>query len=225
VNWIHPVHLYSVDFALCLAPFDAANAVLSSILMLTSALPAMLFFATPKRSGWPERRTAWVSRCVESMRWLNQTTKLGPGKVCMAGHESRRLHHHTVGNVGLFYVCYRLSLLGWNTMPTSRNAKGVDIVAYSYDGSCKHTFQVKALSKPTNVGLGKDLLNMIADFFIVCQNVQNDKPDCFILTRTDVVSLAVSHGQGNKKAFWVHTADYDRLEFREKWDRINVLSP
>lgn len=37
-------------------------------------------------------------------------------------------NQQTVGNIGLFYVCYRLSRLGWNVMPTSRNARGVDIV-------------------------------------------------------------------------------------------------
>lgn len=35
------------------------------------------------------------------------------------------------GNVGLYYCCYKLSLLGWNVMPTARNARGVDIIAYS----------------------------------------------------------------------------------------------
>ena len=37
----------------------------------------------------------------------------------------------TVGNIGLFYVCYRLSRLGWSALPTTRNAKGIDIVLYS----------------------------------------------------------------------------------------------
>jgi hypothetical protein len=27
------------------------------------------------------------------------------------------------GNVGLYYCCYRLSQLGWNVMPTARNAR------------------------------------------------------------------------------------------------------
>jgi hypothetical protein len=27
-----------------------------------------------------------------------------------------------VGNIGLYYVCYRLSCFGWNAMPTARNA-------------------------------------------------------------------------------------------------------
>jgi len=37
------------------------------------------------------------------------------------------------GNIGLYYTCYRLSRLGWNVMPTSRNARGIDIIAYSTD--------------------------------------------------------------------------------------------
>jgi hypothetical protein len=34
------------------------------------------------------------------------------------------LNQQTVGNIGLHYVCYRLSRFGWNVMPTTRNAKG-----------------------------------------------------------------------------------------------------
>ena len=30
-----------------------------------------------------------------------------------------------VGNVGLYYICYELSRLGWNVLPTSRNARGI----------------------------------------------------------------------------------------------------
>jgi hypothetical protein len=40
------------------------------------------------------------------------------------------LPNQAVGNVGLYYVCYRLSCLGWNVMPTARNARGVDILIY-----------------------------------------------------------------------------------------------
>lgn len=35
-----------------------------------------------------------------------------------------------VGNVGLYDVCCKLSLNGWNVMPTAHNAHGVDIVCY-----------------------------------------------------------------------------------------------
>ncbi len=33
-----------------------------------------------------------------------------------------------VGNIGLFFICYELCKRGWNAMPTSRNAKGVDMI-------------------------------------------------------------------------------------------------
>ena len=54
-------------------------------------------------------------------------------------------NQQTVGNIGLYYVCYRLSRLGWNVMPT-RNAKGIDILIYSQDASCTYTLQVKTLA-------------------------------------------------------------------------------
>src|SRR5207344_3307142 len=62
-------------------------------------------------------------------------------------------NQQTVGNIGLFFVCYRLSRLGWNVMPTARNAKGVDILIYSQDGSRTRTIQVKTLSKGSPVPL------------------------------------------------------------------------
>jgi hypothetical protein len=50
-------------------------------------------------------------------------------------NEIAPLNPQLTGNVGLYYCCYRLSLLGWNVMPTARNARGVDIIAYSRDVS------------------------------------------------------------------------------------------
>jgi hypothetical protein len=51
------------------------------------------------------------------------------------------------GNIGLYYTCYHLSRMGWNAMPTARNARGVDIIAYSHDCSKMIGVQVKTLSK------------------------------------------------------------------------------
>lgn len=68
-----------------------------------------------------------------------------------------------VANVGLYYVCYRLSLLGWNVMPTSRNARGVDIIAYSQDASSKIAVQVKALSKRAPVPVETEVANAMGD--------------------------------------------------------------
>ena len=58
-----------------------------------------------------------------------------------------KLDSQVVGNAGLYFTCYHLSLLGWNAMPTARNARGIDIVAYSRDGKRYLGLQVKSLSK------------------------------------------------------------------------------
>jgi hypothetical protein len=65
----------------------------------------------------------------------------------MAANGNSTLDPQITGNVGLYYCCYRLSLLGWNMMPTARNARGVDVIAYSRDASRVVGVQVKALSK------------------------------------------------------------------------------
>ena len=59
----------------------------------------------------------------------------------------RKFDRHVVGNVGLYYVCYRLSRDGWKVMPTSRNARRIDAVIYSQDASRTATLQIKALTK------------------------------------------------------------------------------
>jgi hypothetical protein len=56
---------------------------------------------------------------------------------------ARKLNSQTVGNVGLYYDCYRLSRRGWNAMPTTRNARGIDILIYDQDAERKLSIQVK----------------------------------------------------------------------------------
>src|SRR5882762_2693725 len=83
-------------------------------------------------------------------------------------------NNQVVGNVGLFYVCYRLSRRGWNVMPTARNARGIDVLIYSQDASRTYTIQVKALSRRNPVPLGNRLDRLMGDFFVVCRNVRSD---------------------------------------------------
>ena len=58
-----------------------------------------------------------------------------------------KLPPQIVGNAGLFYVCNKLSALGWNAMPTSRNAKGIGVMCFSLGGKRTLLLQVKSLSK------------------------------------------------------------------------------
>src|SRR5258708_9138702 len=88
-------------------------------------------------------------------------------------------NQQTVGNIGLFYTCYRLSRLGWNVMPTARNARGIDILAYSHDASRTITLQVKSLSRRSPVPLGNKLDHLFADFIVICRYVDREQPECF----------------------------------------------
>lgn len=135
--------------------------------------------------------------------------------------EDLKLPTQVVGNVGLYYVCYRLSLMGWNAMPTARNARGVDLLTYSGSGTKKLSFQVKALSKRAAVPLGHGLDNLIADWLIVVTRVAQfpDAPICYVMTIPEVERL-VSVSADGKRTHWLEPKRYDSDEFREQWERI-----
>jgi hypothetical protein len=59
-----------------------------------------------------------------------------------------------VGKIGMYYAAYRLSQQGWNVMPTARNARGIDLLAYDVGAYTFKGIQVKALSKRVPVPLG-----------------------------------------------------------------------
>src|SRR6266704_139636 len=101
--------------------------------------------------------------------------------------EPTKLATQTVGNIGLYYVCYRLSQLGWNAMPTARNARGIDILLYSQDGQRTVTIQVKALSKRNPLPIGAKTEGLIADFVVIVRGVQSDSVISYVLTRDEAV--------------------------------------
>jgi hypothetical protein len=132
------------------------------------------------------------------------------------------INAQTVGNIGLYYVCYRLSCLGWNVMPTARNARGIDLVAYSQDATRTHTVQVKALSKTSPVPLGGNLERLFGDFFVVCRSVITDTPESFILTPAEVRERAHRGEKEGRVSFWLQPRDYAVDAFREAWQRIGT---
>jgi hypothetical protein len=129
-------------------------------------------------------------------------------------------NNQVVGNVGLYYVCYRLSRLGWNVMPTARNAKGIDILIYSQDALRTRTIQVKALSKSSPVPLGGKLDNIFGDFFVVCRNFSLTEPECFVLEPKEVHTLAHKGEKDGKVSYWLQPKQYALEQFREQWQRI-----
>lgn len=107
-------------------------------------------------------------------------------------------------------------------MPTTRNAKGIDILIYSQDGARKLSIQVKALSKRDPVPLGGSLNNLFADYVIVCRDVIKEPPECYVLNSGEVRKHAHRAVKDGKVSYWLQPHDYESDDFREKWDRIGT---
>lgn len=130
------------------------------------------------------------------------------------------LNPQITGNLGLYYCCYKLSLLGWNVMPTARNARGVDIIAYSSDASRFKGIQVKALSKRSPVPLGLSLDKCMGDFWVVINKVASATPQAYILLPAEVKALAHRGEKDGRVSFWLQPNDYEQPQFKEAWERI-----
>ena len=46
-----------------------------------------------------------------------------------------KLETQVTGNIGMYYAWYRLSCMGLKVMPTARNARGIDAIAYNKSGT------------------------------------------------------------------------------------------
>ena len=131
-----------------------------------------------------------------------------------------RVPPQIVGNAGLFYVCHKLSALGWNAMPTSRNARGIDVMCFSLDGKRKLLLQVKSLSKRSSLTLRNDLGRVMGDYWIIVMEATGEKPTCYILTPNQVKSLAERGKMRGWRQYWLQAGDFDNQKFREKWELI-----
>jgi len=126
------------------------------------------------------------------------------------------------GNIGMYYICYKLSKLGWNVMPTARNAKGVDIIAYNRDCSKFISIQVKTLSKRNPVPLGNSLDKVMGDFWIIVNDVIND-PRVFILLPEEIKEKAHRGEKNGRIPYWLQPKSYETEEFQDAWYRIGEI--
>ena len=145
-------------------------------------------------------------------------SKLG---AVMPKSQSEKLPNQIVGNIGMYYACYRLSLLGWNVMPTARNAKGVDIVAYNEDASRFVGIQVKSLSDSAPVPLGKSLDGVIGDFWVILNKVRGDEIAAYVLSPEQVKAQAhEGKSEDGKVSYWLPPKSYEKEEYRDAWHLI-----
>ena len=136
--------------------------------------------------------------------------------------KTNKIETQIIGNAGMYYVCYQLSRMGLNVMPTARNARGIDVVAYNLDNSEYCGIQVKTLSCRNVVPLGRDLNKISGDFWVVVvlpKPESSDSPAIYVLIPKEVKDLC--HSTTNKKGevyYWLQANKY--VKFENRWDRI-----
>jgi hypothetical protein len=131
--------------------------------------------------------------------------------------EKLKLPQRLVRNAGVFYVCHRLSQLGWNARPTTRYSRGPNVVIASEDENRSWRLKVRSLSKRDPVPLGKDP-NIDADWVVVCTRVREDTPTSYVMTPDEVSKLATRDKRGPN--YWLEQRQYATEAFAERWDRI-----
>lgn len=128
---------------------------------------------------------------------------------------------HVVGNIDMYFAAYRLSLMGWNVMPTSRNARGIDLLVYNTAADRFLGIQVKSLSKlKSPVPLGKSIDAFMGDWWIIVTKAITATPECFIMKPEEVRRSAHRGKKEGRISFWLQPNKYHTDEFREAWDRI-----
>ncbi|MFA5238917.1 MAG: hypothetical protein WC476_04305 [Phycisphaerae bacterium] len=106
-------------------------------------------------------------------------------------------------------------------MPTSRNARGIDIIAYNTDCSRTIGIQVKTLSRKSPVPLGTSVARMIGDFWIIVNDVMN-KPESYIMLPQEVKNLAHRGEKEGRVSYWLQPSAYCVDKFHEAWNRIGM---
>ena len=132
-----------------------------------------------------------------------------------------KLEIQVTGNIGLYYTCYRLSRFGWNVMPTARNARGIDIIAYNKEGTKYIGIQVKTLSKRDPVPLGNSLDKVMGDYWIIVNDVLKE-PNAFILLPNEIKELAHREEKEGRVSYWLQPNTYDVELYKEAWHRIGL---
>jgi hypothetical protein len=128
----------------------------------------------------------------------------------------------------MYFAAYQLSRRGWNVMPTARNARGIDLLAYDASGRHFLGIQVKALSRRIPVPLGRSVDNLMGDWWIIVTNVgrpeitgaETERPECFVLLPSEVRERAHRGEKDGRISYWLQPNQYASTEFREAWSRV-----
>lgn len=139
------------------------------------------------------------------------------------------------GNIGLYHAARELSRMGWNVMPTARNAKGADLYASSADERTICPVQVKTHGgKPQDTSLGFNPEGLVTPWWIFVVYARTPEIACYLLT-LDEIRQRMTRDPGTRtqkleheRSFWLdrrfYTPGSDRelTEARNAWHRLGV---
>jgi hypothetical protein len=137
----------------------------------------------------------------------------------MIGSTGDSYRNSMTGNAGLNFAAWQLSRRGWHVLPTIRNARGSDLFISNAEETIFLGIQSKALSKRNAVPLGKSIEALRSPWWIITMHANSDEPTCFILKKEEVQELAKQDANGG--AYWLNPPEYDRVEFKNAWHRID----
>jgi hypothetical protein len=131
----------------------------------------------------------------------------------------KKSNNQITGNIGLFYACYKLSLYGWNVLPTSRNTAGIDIVIHNKNGNNLKTIQVKTLNydkkgNNVNIGIDKTKISDGSIWLIVTYRASGtNPPSIYVMTGKMIKQKVNQYG-------WITRKVFEQYPAEKFWDKI-----
>ena len=138
----------------------------------------------------------------------------------------KQYQQQMTANKALYHVCYKLSQMGWNVMPTVRNAKGVDILCINEEGNKMFSVQVKGRGKrdinDIAFGIPPSRDKIMGDFWIVVTGLDCGTPTCYILFPDEIEEGREPPNKKGEISNWFDRKFFrcNSERFKEKWERI-----
>ena len=126
----------------------------------------------------------------------------------------------TTGIAGVFLVCAELTQRGFIACPTSRNARGADILVA--DENCNHVYSLQVKTNGKNASfwlLNPHAKQMVAPTHLyVLVNILKDGPKFFVVPSQVVARKMDVAAQG--KSTWYSISRENVKKFEGKWELV-----
>lgn len=129
----------------------------------------------------------------------------------------------TNGMIGVYLASAELARRGFTACPTSRNARGADILVTDQNCTKAFSIQVKTNGKNANFWLlnahAKEMVS--STHFYVLVNLRKDETDFFVVPSRVVARKMDVAKQG--KTTWYSISRENVMKFKDKWDLLGEV--